>query len=106
VTPESFAELMKRLRKAAEIKRAKMEEDRVKALPPKEREEYRKVQARPTGRQLFETLTNLATSDMAYQEEGVAEVDFSQYSREERERARQEAEEEKEDDGVKFYDSD
>ncbi len=107
VTKESFEALTKRLREAAEIRRKKSEEDRVRALPTKEREEYKKVAARPTGRQLFETLKTLATSDMQYEEEGVAEVDFSQYSREERDRARQEAEDaEKEDQAVKFYDSD
>jgi hypothetical protein len=83
----------------------RLEEERIRALPPKEREEYKKIAARPTGKQLFETMKNLADSDIAYTEEGVAEVDLSQYSREERDMARQEAEE-AEEEGVKFYDSD
>lgn len=46
-------------------------------------------------------------AEESYEEEGAEEVDFSKYSREERERARQEAdEEERRDDGVKIYDSD
>lgn len=105
VTTESFAELTKRLRLAADAKRVRLEEERIRALPPKEREEYKKIAARPTGKQLFETMKNLADSDIAYTEEGVAEVDLSQYSREERDMARQEAEE-AEEEGVKFYDSD
>jgi hypothetical protein len=60
-----------------------------------------------TGRQLFETGKVSTTAEESYEEEGAEEVDFSKYSREERERARQEAdEEERQDDGVKIYDSD
>lgn len=47
-----------------------------------------------TGRQLFEKNAALATSDEALLEEGVAEVDLAQYSREERERERRRLEEE------------
>lgn len=49
VTRESFNALMQRLKQKAQEARKKAEEDRVKALPPKEREEYKKIQSRPTG---------------------------------------------------------
>lgn len=60
------------------------------------------------GRQLFEQSKTLATSDEALYEEGAAEVDFSQYSREEREaeRRREEEEEEKQRRGLVGVDSD
>jgi hypothetical protein len=45
---------------------------------------------------LFEQSKALATSDEALYEEGAAEVDFSQYSREQREADRRRAEEEEE----------
>ncbi|KAJ9092613.1 hypothetical protein QFC19_008651 [Naganishia cerealis] len=130
VTPESFTALMNRLKQKALDAKKKAEEDRVKALPPKEREEYKKVLLRPTGelknvcstaqvlsnkplmdgvagRQLFETGKAGTASDEPFEEEGVEEVDFSKYSREERERARLETEEEQQQGGgVKFYDSD
>ena len=127
VTRESFTALMQKLKQRALEAKKKAEEDRVKALPPKEREEYRKISARPsgrfspwqkgclshpslvTGRQLFETGKASTTADESYAEEGAEEVDYSKYSREEREKARLEAEEEQQqqqDSGVKFYDSD
>ncbi|KAJ9121861.1 hypothetical protein QFC22_002484 [Naganishia vaughanmartiniae] len=49
VTPESFNALMNKLRQKALEAKKKAEEDRVKALPPKEREEYKKIQSRPSG---------------------------------------------------------
>lgn len=52
------------------------------------------------GRQLFEKNAALATSDEALLEEGVAEVDLAQYSREERERERRRIEEEEEGKGL------
>jgi hypothetical protein len=56
---------------------------------------------------LFETGKVSTTAEESYEEEGAEEVDFSKYSREERERARLEADEDQpQDGGVKFYDSD
>ncbi len=49
VTPESFALLRKRLTDRLKEARRKAEEDRVKSLAPKEKEEYKKIQARQTG---------------------------------------------------------
>lgn len=48
------------------------------------------------GRQLFEQSKTLATSDEALYEEGTAEVDISQYSREQRDAERRREEEEEE----------
>jgi hypothetical protein len=48
------------------------------------------------GRQLFEQSATLATSDEGLYEEGAAEVDMSQYTREAREEERRRAEEEEE----------
>ncbi|WWC71276.1 uncharacterized protein I206_105229 [Kwoniella pini CBS 10737] len=82
----------------AEIKakREKEEEDRVKAMISKEREEWKKRKERPTGRQLFESSSALATSDEGLYEEGVQEVDMRQYTREQREAERRREEEEEE----------
>lgn len=49
-----------------------------------------------TGRQLFEQSKTLVTSDEALYEEGSAEVDLSQYSREQRDADRRKEEEEEE----------
>lgn len=49
VTRESFTALMQRLKQKALEAKKKAEEDRVKALPPKEREEYKKINSRSTG---------------------------------------------------------
>ena len=65
--------------------RAKKEEDdRLKALPAKEREEARRWAAKPTGRELFAANAGLAASDAALGE-GEVSVDVSQYEREEEE---------------------
>lgn len=50
VTRESFTALMQKLKQRALEAKKKAEEDRVKSLPPKEREEYRKISARPSGK--------------------------------------------------------
>jgi hypothetical protein len=50
VTRESFNALMQRLKQKAIEAKKKAEEDRVKMLPPKEREEYRKINQRPSGK--------------------------------------------------------
>ncbi|KAL7420615.1 hypothetical protein Q5752_004566 [Cryptotrichosporon argae] len=82
----------------AEIKRRreKEEEDRVRALPPKEREDYRKRRDRPSGKQLFETSKVLANSDEALYDDDATEVDMAQYTREAREAERRREEEEDE----------
>lgn len=74
------------------------EEERLKTMTAKEKEEFKKVATRLTGkgspsytvravnlsllgRQLFERDKNLATSDTSLLEEGTVSVDISQYER-------------------------
>lgn len=79
------------------------EEERIKATykTPKEREQYRALQARPTGKELFAKGGLHADSkavgavDAETEEEGEA-LDFSLYSRETRELERREEEERQE----------
>lgn len=97
------------------VKQAREEEEKMKGMTPKEREEYKKLATRPsgvlrcgraagiltscTGRQLFESDKNLDAADDSLLEEGTVSVDFSQYERET-------VEEEEEESGVTFSDSD
>ncbi|KAG5715242.1 RWD domain-containing protein [Termitomyces sp. T112] len=80
------------------MKRAREEEERMKGLTPREREEFKRVTSRLTGRQLFERGDKNLEDDTLL-EEGTVSVDASQYER-------QEIEEEQEDEGVTFSDSD
>ena len=114
VTPVSFDKWRKNFVLDLKARREKDEEDRVKALPTKEREEYRRRRDRPsgesasrslepclaewgmTGKQLFESSAALLTSDENLYEEGTNEVDLALYSREQRERERRQEEEEEE----------
>lgn len=80
-------------------KRAKAEEEKIRALPAKEREEVKRRLARPSGRQLFETSKVSSADDEG--EDGET-VDLTKYTREERDAARW-GEEEK---GIKLEDSD
>lgn len=103
LTLDLYLSWREKFRKELAIKRSKEEEERVRTLPAKEREEHKRRIARASGRQLFETAKVSATSDEALIEDGDA-VDVSQYSREERDRNRW-AEEEKAA-GVDLVDSD
>ncbi|KAK1921000.1 ubiquitin-conjugating enzyme/RWD-like protein, partial [Papiliotrema laurentii] len=96
LTPEAFNAWRKKFTAEMRAKKEKEEEDRVKALSPKEREEYRRKKERPTGKQLFETSQTLATSDEAMYEDGAVALDMSQYTREQREAERRREEEEEE----------
>jgi len=68
-------------------KREQAENEYIASLSAKEREEYRRMKAKPTGREIF------AKSDARVEEEkaddSVKEVDWSLYSREDRERQAQ-----------------
>jgi hypothetical protein len=55
VTPETFMALQKRLADQANGRKKKAEEERLRALTAKEREEYKKVLVRATG--MFMTRT-------------------------------------------------
>ncbi|WVQ68557.1 uncharacterized protein L199_006766 [Kwoniella botswanensis] len=96
LTKELFDKWRKSFTAEIKAKREKEEEDRVRALNPKEREEWRKRKERPTGRQLFESSSTLATSDEGLYEEGVEEVDMRKYTREQREAERRKEEEDEE----------
>lgn len=77
------------MKKQAELK-AKKEEAYVASLTPKEREEYRKMKSKPTGREIFAKNDARVEEDKA--DDNVKDVDFSLYSREEREKRAREDE--------------
>ena len=95
VTVERFNAWRIEYMRKQEMLRAQKEEAYVASLTPKEREEYRRMKAKPTGREIF------AKPDARVEEEktdeSVKEVDFSLYSREDRER---QAREDHEDDAA------
>ncbi|KAK4683937.1 hypothetical protein P7C73_g6272, partial [Tremellales sp. Uapishka_1] len=95
ITTELFTSWRLNYMKELKSKRDKEEEERIKSLPPKEREEWRRRRERLSGRQLFESSQTLATSDEGLYEGG-GEVDIAQYSREDREAERRKEEEEEE----------
>jgi len=81
VTVESFNTWKSRFDKELSLRKTREEGEKLKALTSKEREEYKKLGVRLTGRQLFERDRNLATSDASLLEEGTVSVDVSQYER-------------------------
>ncbi|PAV23711.1 RWD-domain-containing [Pyrrhoderma noxium] len=97
VTVESFKAWKARFDKEMAQKKAREEDERLKSLTPKEREEYKKLASRFSGKQLFERNRNL--DDESLVEEGSVSVDVSQY---ERIHEREEEEEER----LEFSDSD
>jgi len=102
----------------AKLKKAQ-DEEKMKNLTPKEREEFKKIGQRLTGenysrlskskffiyhtigRTLFEQNRQLATSDAAMVEEGAVSVDLSQYDR-----TAALEDEEVQEEGIHFSDSD
>ncbi|KAJ3540918.1 hypothetical protein NMY22_g4104 [Coprinellus aureogranulatus] len=98
VTVESFKAWKAKFDREMAEKKALEEQDKLKELTPKEREEYKKAQTRLTGRQLFERNKNAAAQDEELIEEGTTSVDISQYERTK--------EEEEQEDGITFSDSD
>ncbi len=82
MTPESYAQWRAAFEAEMAAKTKKDEDERLKALPAKEREEAKRWAAKPTGRALFAANANLAESDAALGE-GEVSVDASQYEREE-----------------------
>ncbi|KAF9532957.1 RWD domain-containing protein [Crepidotus variabilis] len=96
VTLESFRAWKAKFDKELSIKKAQEEEEKLKGLTAKEREEFKRSLIRLSGRQLFERNKNL--DDETLVEEGTVSVDFSQYERVQ--------EEEKEEEGLTFSDSD
>lgn len=100
VTVDSFKAWKIKFDKEVMAKKASEEEERLRAMTPKEKEEYKKIGTRLTGRQLFERNRNLAHEDDGLMEEGTVSVDISQYDR-----TKVDAEE-VEEDHVHFSDSD
>ncbi|KAF5315693.1 hypothetical protein D9611_004675 [Ephemerocybe angulata] len=98
VTLESFKAWKAKFDKEMALRKSREEDEKLKGLTPKEREEFKKAQTRLSGRQLFERNKNLDAQDEALIEEGTVSVDISQY-----ERTR---EEEDQDEGITFSDSD
>lgn len=95
LTKDLYIKWREAYRAEVAAKRVKAEEDRVRGLPAKEREEWRRRRDRLSGRQLFETSKVSATSDEALiGAEDATSVDVSKYSREERDRLRWEEEQE------------
>ncbi|KAG0655720.1 hypothetical protein C6P46_000754 [Rhodotorula mucilaginosa] len=81
VTKESFAKWAVQFeREFAEILKRE-EDERLKALPPKEREEARRWAAKLSGRQLFEQGALTREADAAFGDEGDVSLDISQYER-------------------------
>ncbi|KAF5357933.1 hypothetical protein D9756_001592 [Leucocoprinus leucothites] len=79
VTVESFKTWKAKFSKEEAQKKALEEEEKLKALTPKEREEYKRFATRLTGRQLFERNRHL--EDDSLMEEDSVSVDASQYER-------------------------
>ncbi|WVN86136.1 uncharacterized protein L203_101297 [Cryptococcus depauperatus CBS 7841] len=96
LTPSAFQNWRKAFTSELTAKREKAENERIKGLNSKEREDYNKRKARPTGKQLFESGKLLVTGDEALYEEGTEEVDMRKYTREEREKEKRREEEEQE----------
>ncbi|KDE03067.1 hypothetical protein MVLG_06427 [Microbotryum lychnidis-dioicae p1A1 Lamole] len=85
VTNESFAQWRLKFEKEMADASAKEEQERLKTLPPKEREEAKKFRSKLSGRQLFEKGDpSLVTSDSGFEDEDGVEVDTSLYERTER----------------------
>ncbi|PCH38244.1 RWD-domain-containing protein [Wolfiporia cocos MD-104 SS10] len=98
VTVESFKTWKAQFEKEMAAKKVREEEEKLRGISFKEREEYKKLAIRLSGRQLFERDRNLDADDSLL-EEGVVSVDVSQYER-------TTAEEEEEEEGLTFSDSD
>jgi hypothetical protein len=99
VTVKSFTEWKIKFDKEISLRKTRAEEEKLRTMSAKEKEEFKKAATRLTGRQLFERDNNLATSDTSLLEEGTVSVDISQYER-------VTADEDDEDDRFDFSDSD
>jgi len=98
VTHESFLAWKLKFDKEIAVKKTKEQEEKLKNLTSKEREEYKKFQGRLSGKQIFERSRDWA-EDESFEEDGIS-VDITQYER------THQMEEEHEGDRVYFSDSD
>ncbi|KIM87049.1 hypothetical protein PILCRDRAFT_95926 [Piloderma croceum F 1598] len=96
VVLESFLAWKLKFDRELALKKSREEDEKMKSLTPKEREEWKRAGTRLSGRQLFERNRNLEDDNLL--EEGTVSVDFSQYER-------TQTEEEDEEDRVRFSDS-
>ncbi|SNX83141.1 uncharacterized protein MEPE_01847 [Melanopsichium pennsylvanicum] len=94
VTPDRFAEWRIKFMQEMAEKEKKVEDAKMSKLSAREREDYKKSKAKPSGKQLFEKGGTFEEDDA--DEEGVQEVDWSLYTRDQRERERREQEEQDE----------
>ncbi|KAN0066398.1 Protein gir2 [Thecaphora frezii] len=94
VTPERFQEWRRAFELEMKAKARQEEEVKMAKMSPKEREEYKKAKIKPTGRQLFEKGGSFVEDEK--EEDGVQELDWSLYSREQREKERIEEEQRRE----------
>ncbi|KAJ8594337.1 RWD-domain-containing protein [Rhizopogon salebrosus TDB-379] len=101
VTVESFKGWKIKFSREIAQRKARDEEERLRAFSPREREEWKRSTTRPTGRQLFERNKNLEHDDDGLMEEGTVSVDISQYDR-----SQGNTHEDEDDDRVHFSDSD
>ncbi|PFH54376.1 hypothetical protein AMATHDRAFT_135578 [Amanita thiersii Skay4041] len=97
VTIESFKVWKAKFDKETAQKKAQEEDERLKSMTPKEREEYKRLTSRLSGRHLFERNRNLEEEILV--EDGAVSVDITQYDRTQNQ-------EEPEEDIVAFSDSD
>ncbi|KAH8099491.1 RWD-domain-containing protein [Cristinia sonorae] len=100
VTLESFKAWKAKFDKEMARRREREEDEKLKGLTPKERDEVKKLATRLSGRQLFERNKDLATSDDSLLEEDTVSVDISQYDRDAAH------DDDEDDDKVTFSDSD
>jgi len=98
VTPESFRAWKFKFDQEQAVAKKTRDDEKLRALTPKEREETKRIGGRLSGRQLFERNKNL--EDETLLEEDAVSVDVSQYERSRRD------EDENEDEGITFSDSD
>jgi len=96
VVLESFLAWKLKFDRELSLKKSREEDEKMKSLTPKEREEWKRASTRLSGRQLFERNRNLEDDNLL--EEGTVSVDFSQYER-------TLTEEEDDEDCVRFSDS-
>lgn len=94
VTPERFAQWKLQFLAEMAEKDKKEEEAKLIKLSAREREEYKKSKTKPSGKQLFEKGGTFEEDEA--DEEGAQEVDWSLYTREQREKERREQEEQDE----------
>ncbi|THH18140.1 hypothetical protein EW146_g2778 [Bondarzewia mesenterica] len=76
VTVAAFLAWKVKFDKEMALKKAREEDEKVKGVSVKEREEYKKIASRFTGRQLFERDQNLDIADSTLEEEGAVSVDI------------------------------